>query len=477
VLDAVVVGAGPNGLAAAITLARAGQSVHVIEAADAIGGGVRSAELTLPGFVHDVCSAIYPMGIGSPFFRDLPLAEHGLQWVHPELPLAHPLEGGRAVALRRSLDGTAEDLGEDGPSYAELFRDLTERWRALMAPPPRRLADVVRPTPGLLRTGLAGLAPAARVARRRFATEGARALWAGLAAHGMQPLARFGTGGFALSLGAAAHAVGWPFVRGGAQGLAAALAGVLRGHGGTIETGHEVRSLDELPSARAVLLDVAPEALARIAGEVLPVDYRDQLARFQRGPAAFKLDYALSQPIPWRAEVCRRAGVVHVGGSWSEVALAFDEVARGQHPTRPFVLVAQPSLFDRSRAPSGSSHHTAWAYCQVPEGSGRDMTEPLEAQIERFAPGFRDVVLARHTLGPRQLEAHDANLVGGDIWGGACDLRHLLFRPTPRLRPWTTPHPRLFLCSASTPPGPGVHGLCGFLAARAALRALRRGLI
>ena len=473
-LDAIVVGAGPNGLAAAITLARAGRSVHVIEAFDAIGGGVRSAELTLPGFVHDVCSAIYPMGIGSPFFRGLPLAAHGLEWAHPELPLAHPLDGGRAAALHRSLDATAEELGPDGPTYARIFGDLTERWRALIAPPPRRLADVVGPSPGLWRTAAAGLSPAARVARRRFVTEEARALWAGLAAHGMQPLVRAGTGGFALSLGAAAHAVGWPFVRGGAQRLADALAGVLRGHGGTIETGHQVRSIEELPAARVVLLDVAPEALARIAGDLLPSRFSDQLARFRRGPAAFKLDYALSQPIPWQAEACRRAGVVHVGGTCSEVGLAFGEVARGLHPARPFVLVAQPSLFDRGRVPPGSSQHTAWAYCQVPEGSGRDMTDLLEAQIERFAPGFRDVVLARHTPDPRALEAHNANLVGGDIWGGACDLRHLIFRPTPRLRPWTTPHPRIFLCSASTPPGPGVHGLCGFMAARAALRALRR---
>ncbi|HEY8926802.1 MAG TPA: NAD(P)/FAD-dependent oxidoreductase, partial [Polyangia bacterium] len=348
------------------------------------------------------------------------------------------------------------------------------RWRALVSPPPRRLAEVARPSAGLLRTAAAGLSPAARVARRRFATEEARALWAGLAAHGMQPLDRVGTGGFALSLGAAAHAVGWPFARGGAQRLADALAGILRGYGGTIETGHEVRSLDELPAARAVLLDVSPEALARIAGDLLPGHFRDQLARFGRGSAAFKLDYALSEPIPWSADACRRAGVVHAGGAYREVAQAFDEVARGEHPARPFVLVAQPSLFDRGRVPSGSSHHTAWAYCPVPEGSGRDMTAPLEAQIERFAPGFRDVVLARHTLGPRQLEAHDANLVGGDIWGGSCDLRHLIFRPAPRLRPWTTPNPRIFLCSASTPPGPGVHGLCGFFAARAALRALRR---
>ena len=476
-LDSVVVGAGPNGLAAAITLARAGRSVHVIEASGVIGGGVRSAELTRPGFVHDVCSSIYPMGLGSPFFRDLPLAEHGLQWVQPDLPLAHPLDGGRAVELRRSLDATAEGLGVDGPAYATMLRDLTERWRALMAPAPRRLGDVLRPSPGLLRTAAAGLAPAARVARRRFVTEEARALWAGLGAHGMQSLARAGSGGFALTLGAAAHAVGWPFVRGGAQRLAGALAGVLRRHGGTIETGHDVRSLDELPAARAVLLDVAPEALSRIAEGLLPARFRSRLSRFRRGPAAFKLDYALSQPIPWRAEVCRRAGVVHVGGAWDEVALALAEVARGRHPSRPFVLVAQPSLFDRSRVPPGSSHHTAWAYCHMPLGSGRDMTGPIEAQIERFAPGFRDVVLARHALDPRALEAHDANLIGGDISGGACDLRQLLFRPTPRLRPWTTPHPRIFLCSASTPPGPGVHGLCGHFAARAALRALDRQII
>lgn len=486
-LDAVVVGAGPNGLSAAITLARAGRSVLVIEASEEVGGGVRSAALTLPGFVHDVCSAVYPMGAGSPFFRGLPLRAHGVEWLEPDLPLAHPLDGGQAAVLHGSLAATVEALGEDGAAHARLFRDLTARWQAL-TPDQRRHGDqdhddaagpgawspwrALRPTPALLRTLLTALRPADALARSAFRTEPARALLGGLAAHGVQPLSKPGTGAFALTLGAAAHAVGWPMVRGGAQRLAGALAKILGGHGGTIELGRSVRGLSELPPARVVLLDVSPSALLRLAGERLTPRYRRALRRFRRGPAAFKIDYALDGPIPWAAAACRRAGVVHVCGPLDEIERALNDAWRGVAPARPFVLVAQPSLFDRSRVPTGSAAHTAWAYAHVPLGTTIDMTDVIEAQLERFAPGFKRHVLARHVLTPGGLEAHDANLEGGDIAGGACDLRQLLFRPAFRLVPWTTPDPALFLCSSSTPPGPGVHGLCGHLAARAALRRL-----
>jgi len=486
-LDAVVVGAGPNGLSAAITLARAGRSVRLIEAGESLGGGARSAALTLPGFVHDVCSAVYPMGVGSPFFRGLPLQAHGVEWVEPELPLVHPLDGGRAAVLHGTLAATMAALGEDGPAHARIFGDLTARWQAL-TPDQRTGADgptaltragasrwrAFRPTPALLRTLFTALRSAGALARSAFRTEEARALLGGLAAHGMQPLNKTGTAGFALTLGAAGHAVGWPCIRGGAQKLADALGEILRHHGGTIELGRRVRALGELPAARVVLLDVSPAALLGLAEGRLSPRYRRALRRFRRGPAAFKIDYALDAPIPWHATACRRAGVVHLGGPLEQIEQALDQAWRGVAPAQPFVLVAQPSLFDRSRVPAGSEAHTAWAYAHVPLGSTTDMTEAIEGQLERFAPGFKRRVRARHVLDPAALEAHDANLEGGDIAGGACDLRQLLFRPAFRLIPWATSDPRLFLCSSSTPPGPGVHGLCGHLAARAALRRLGR---
>ncbi|HXI57317.1 MAG TPA: NAD(P)/FAD-dependent oxidoreductase [Polyangia bacterium] len=466
----VVVGAGPNGLAAAITLARAGRRVLLLEAAEQVGGGVRSAALTLPGFVHDVCSAVYPLGAGSPFFRSLPLARHGVDWVHPPLALAHPLDGGRVAVVARSLEQTAAGLGRDGRAYRTLVGWLAGRWGELLGGAGWR---ALRPGAGALLGLLRALGSAQGVAARRLRTSEGRALFAGLGAHGMQPLDRLGTAGFAMVLAAGAHAVGWPFVRGGAQRLADGLAGVLRGHGGVIRTGHPVRSLDELPPARAILLDVSPGQLLRLAGDRLPRRYRQRLARFRRGPAAFKIDYVLEAPIPWAAEACRQAGVVHVGGPAEEIAAAMAAAWRGPSPSRPFVLVAQPSLFDDGRVPPGSRRHTAWAYCHLPTGSTDDMTRPIEEQIERFAPGFQARIAARHVLAPAGLEAHDANLEQGDIGGGACDLRQLIFRPAPRRVPWSTPDPALFLCSASTPPGPGVHGLCGHWAARAVLRRLK----
>lgn len=464
--DAVVVGAGPNGLAAAIVLARAGWSVLVLEANDEVGGGLRSAELTLPGFVHDVCSAVHPLGIGSPLLRALPLAEHGLAWVHPAAPMAHALDGG-AVVLERSLDATAEGLGGDGAAWRSLMHDLAGRWEErvpdLLAPlrwPARPLA--------LARFGLPALRSADALATSRFAGERARALFAGLAAHSMLPLERPVSAAVALVLGAAAHAVGWPFPRGGAGAFARALASCLRALGGRIETGRRVASLGELPAARAVLLDVSPRGLLRLAGDRLPSGYRRALEGYRYNPGAFKVDWALSEPIPWRDAGCARAGTVHLGGTLAEVAASERAPWRGATAERPFVLLAQPSRFDETRAPPGQ--HTAWAYCHVPHGSDADMTERIERQIERFAPGFRDCILARSVLPPSALERANENLVGGDINGGAQDLRQLFFRPTASLNPYRTPLRGVYLCSSSTPPGGGVHGMCGYHAARTALR-------
>jgi phytoene dehydrogenase-like protein len=482
-LDAVVVGSGPNGLGAAITLARAGRSVLVVEGQKTLGGSVQSSPLTLPGFVHDVCSAVFPMGAGSPLFRSLPLAEHGLEWVGSDLPLAHALDGGRDVVMRGSLEDTAALLGPDGAAYARSLGGIVELWRAALAEAsgaPEGRLDLPslrswRSRQALLRALPGALRSAAGLARARFRTAEARALVAGLGTHGMQPLSNAGTGGFVLSLAAAAHAVGWPIVRGGAQRLTECLAAVLRAAGGAIEADHPVRSLErDLPPSRVVLLDVGPGQLLRLAGRRLSARDRRRLAALDPGLAAFKIDYALRRPIPWTAERCRRATVVHVGGDADEVEAAMLHTWNGTPVARPFVLVSQPSLLDRSRVPAGSDHEVAWTYCHVPVGSSLDMSAAIEDQLERFAPGFKSCVLARHVMGPRQFEAHNPNLEGGDIGGGACDLWHLLLRPAFRLVPWTTSDERLFLCSASTPPGPGVHGMCGYFAARTALRALER---
>jgi phytoene dehydrogenase-like protein len=469
--DAVVVGSGPNGLAAAIAIARAGRSVLVLEAAETIGGGTRTAELTLPGFRHDVCSAIHPLVAGSPFLRGLPLDEHGLELVHPEIPLAHPLDGGDAVALTRSIDETADGLGVDAAAYRRLIEPLAETGRALLddllgppRPPRHPLAAA--------RFGVSALRSASGLARARFAGPRARALFVGNAAHSLRPLEERATAAFGLVLLLLGHEVGWPAARGGSQAIADAMASLLRSLGGEIETGTKVRSLDELRGARSVLFDLTPRQIVAIAGTALPDRYRRALGRYRYGAGVFKLDYALDGPVPWSASDCRRAGTVHVGGTLEEIAAAEAEVARGGHPQRPFVLVAQPSTFDAGRAPAGA--HTLWAYCHVPNGSRVDMTGPIEDQIERFAPGFRALVRARSALGPADLEAYDANYIGGDINGGAADLRQLLARPTLRASPYTTPNPRLFICSSSTPPGGGVHGMCGWHAAQAALSRVLR---
>jgi len=467
--DALVVGSGPNGLAAAVTLARAGKSVRVVEAKDTVGGGCRSAELTLPGFVHDVCSAIHPLGLGSPFFRALPLHEHGLEWIHPPAPLAHALDDGSAVVAERSVEETARGLGPDGGAWSALIGPLTQAWPALA---PDLLAPLGVPDHpfAMARFGLLGLRSARGLAEARFRGERARALFAGIAAHSMLALERPATAAMGLVLAVLAHAVGWPVPRGGSQRIADALASYLLSLGGAIETGSPVESLDQVPPARAVLVDVTPRQLLRLAGGRLRGRYRRQLESFRYGAAAFKLDYALSGPVPWRAPECARAATVHLGGTLPEIAAAEAEVARGGHPDRPFVLVAQPSLFDASRAPSG--RHTLWAYCHVPNGSTLDMTERIEGQIERFAPGFRDRVLARSILAPADLEARNPNYVGGDIGGGVQDLGQMFTRPAWRIVPYSTPLPGLFICSSSTPPGGGVHGMCGYHAAQAALRAV-----
>jgi phytoene dehydrogenase-like protein len=466
----IVVGAGPNGLAAAVELARAGRPVRVYEAADHIGGGTRSAALTLPGFVHDICSAVHPMGAASPFFRRLPLGRHGLEWVHPPAPLAHPFDDGTAALLERSIAATGETLDPgDRSAYRKLLAPLVDAWEPLFA---EVLAPLHLPRhPVLLgRFGLRALWPADWLIRACFAGPRARALIAGIAAHTLEPLTRAPTAAIGLMLAVAGHAVGWPIARGGSQRIADALASILEGLGGTIVTGVRVRSLADLPRAEACVLDLTPRQVLRVAESRLPAGYRTRLARYRYGPGVFKVDWALSDPIPWHAKECARAGTVHVGGPAEEIAAASAAAWEGRVPSRPFVLLAQPSLFDDRRAPPG--RHIAWGYCHVPHGSAVDMTPAIEAQVERFAPGFRDTILARHTMTPAELERHNANLVGGDINGGIQDLWQLFTRPVASPAPYRTPARGVYLCSASTPPGGAVHGMCGYHAARTVLSDL-----
>jgi phytoene dehydrogenase-like protein len=470
--DAVVVGSGPNGLSAAVALARAGWKVTVREGAGAYGGGARTLALTLPGFLHDHCSAIHPLAAASPYFRRLGLGAHGVRWIEPPAACAHPFDDGTAALLLRSFDDTGETLGADGRAWRALLAPLAERFDALLEETLGAVLHVPRRPLLLARFGLGALLPAAVLARARFRGPRARALFAGLSAHALRPLETSPTAAFGLVLGAAGHAVGWPFPEGGAGRIADALVALLRASGGELRTSAPVESLGDLPAARAVLLDLTPRQVLRVAGGALPAAYRGALERFRYGPGAFKVDYALSAPIPWRARDCARAGTVHLGGTLEEIARAERAVAAGTFPEHPFVLVAQHTLFDPSRAPPG--RHTAWAYAHVPHAFAGDATAALEAQLERFAPGFRDVVLARAVRGPAELERENPNLVGGDVGAGETSLRQTLFRPTLRALPWTTPIPGLFLCSASTPPGGGVHGMCGWHAARAALRSRAR---
>jgi phytoene dehydrogenase-like protein len=467
--DAVVVGAGPNGLAAAIELARGGCSVAVLEAGETVGGGTRSAELTLPGFVHDLGSAIHPLGYASPFFKTLPLEEHGLEWVHPPAPLAHPFDDGTPAVLQRSVEATAAALGPDARAYEGLMRGIaedTDRIAAYFVGSPR----LIRHPFALATSSLRALRPARNLAEDLFEGEKARGLFVGNAAHSFLPLERRPSAMFGLLLGTLGHAFGWPFPKGGSQRIADALASYLRSLGGEIFTGVRVRSVDEVPRTRAVLFDVTPWQLLEIVGEHFSERYQNALKGYRYGPGVFKIDFALSGPIPWRAQECLRAGTVHLGGTLDEISAGEAAVWRNEHPERPFVLLAQQSLFDPTRAPAGK--HTVWAYCHVPNGSTFDMTGRIEGQIERFAPGFRDRILAKNTMGPADLERINPNLVGGDINGGVMDLRQLFTRPMPRPNPYSTPAKGLYICSSSTPPGGGVHGMCGYFAARAALRYL-----
>jgi phytoene dehydrogenase-like protein len=468
--DAVVVGAGPNGLVASATLGAAGWRVLLVDAAAEIGGGCRSEPLTLPGFVHDVCSAIHPLAVASPAMRSLPLGQHGLEWIHPAAPVAHPLDRGRAALLERDVDATASGFGTDARTYRRLVGPFVDSGDALIDSLMSLLDLPPRHAWLLARYGSIGVRPASSVIRR-FSTDEPAALLSGLCAHSMLSLDAPITAAFGLFLGVLAHHVGYPMAKGGSAAIAAALGAVVVARGGTILRGHRVRSLRDVPSARVTLLDLTPRQLLAVDDGRLPARYRRTLDRFRYGPGVFKVDWALDGPTPWTNPDVLRAATVHLGGTADEIVRAEAEVARGRHPQRPFTLFTQPSLFDATRAPAGQ--HTAWAYCHVPSGSTVDMTDAIEAQVERFAPGFRDRILHRHTMGPAAMEAHDANYVGGDINGGVADWRQLLARPHLSLHPWTTPVPGLYLCSSSTPPGGGVHGMCGWHAARLALHRHR----
>jgi phytoene dehydrogenase-like protein len=464
---ASIIGSGPNGLAAAIRLAQAGFSVDVFEAEALIGGASRTLPLTLPGFRHDFGSAVHPMGAGSPFFQSLPLVQHGLEWIHGAAPVAHPLDDGTAVTLERDMKDAFRALGKDGASWRRVIEPLATNWPAFAG-------EVLGPVPHLpkhpfllARFGLFAALPATALCAMLFRGHRTRALFAGLAAHSFLSLDAPFSSAVGLVLGAAAHSVGWPIPRRGAQAIPDALAAHLTSLGGRIHTGQRITSAADLPSESLLLCDTSPRQLLALAGDQLSSSFRWKLARFEPGPGAFKLDYALSEPIPWTAPDCRRAISVHVGGSFEDVVRSEDAMAHGRISARPFMILAQPSLFDPTRAPEG--RHTAWVYCHVPNGCRVDMTAIIEAQIERFAPGFRDCVLARTVSTPATLEAADANLLGGDISGGAMSIGQLLFRPS--ARQYATSNPRIYLCSASTPPGGGVHGMCGYHAAESALRA------
>jgi phytoene dehydrogenase-like protein len=470
--DAVVVGSGPNGLAGALILARAGLAVEVLEAAATPGGGCRTAELTLPGFRHDVCSAVHPLAAGSPFFQGTDLASRGVRLCYPEVAYAHPLDGGRAASVSGTVAQTAAGLGRDAQVYRRLVGPLVRNEQTLI---PALLAPLRIPEHPAAMTlfGVRGLLPAAALARL-FHTEEARGLLAGVAAHAMQPLTAPATGGFGLVLATLAHAPGWPVVEGGSGRLIDAMTAELAALGGRVVTGEEVRKLSQLPPARITLFDTTPRQFLAIAGDALPPSYRRALTRFRYGPGVCKVDWALSGPVPWASEACRRAGTVHLGGTFAEVARSEAEVAAGRHPDRPYTLIAQPGVVDPSRAPAGQ--HTLWGYCHVPSGSGRDMSGEIEAQVERFAPGFRDLILARSVRTAAGYQDYNANYIGGDINAGAGTLWQTFFRPVVRWNPYRTALDGVYLCSASTAPGGGVHGMCGLGAAQTALADLAKSV-
>jgi phytoene dehydrogenase-like protein len=462
--DAVVIGSGPNGLAAAITMAQAGRSVLVVEGRETIGGGMRTAELTLPGFLHDVCSAVHPMALGSPFFRTLPLREHGLEWVEPPAAVAHPFDDGTAVVVERSVQATAAQLGEDAGAYAGLMAPLVADWPKIER---TVLGSLELPAHALAaaRFGLHAVRSASGLARSTFRGAKARAVFAGLAAHSILPLEKIPSAAFGLVLGITAHAVGWPIARGGSREIGEALASYLRSIGGEIVTGSMVESIEQLPEAGVVLCDVTPRQLVSIVGDRFPSGFRRSLERYRYGPGVCKLDWALDAPIPWTAAACARAATVHLGGSIEEIEASERAPWQGEHAEKPFVILVQPTLFDTTRAPAGK--HVAWAYCHVPNGSKADASEWIENQVERFAPGFRKIILKRSVLTTTDLQLYNPNLVGGDINGGAPEIDQLFARPT--WRRYRTPTKNLYICSSSTPPGGGVHGMCGHLAACAAL--------
>lgn len=469
--DAVVIGSGPNGLSAAVAMAQGGASVLVIEAAEEIGGGTRSGELTLPGFHHDLCSAVHTTGILSPFFRALPLEEHGLRWILPEASVAHPLDEQPAVMMWQSLDRTCDELGADARSYRHLVEPFLDN-------PEGFFADVLGPLgipkhPGMfVRFGTKAMWPANSFARWQFQQTRARAMFAGCAGHSILPLDKLFTAALGVIFSIAGHVAAWPVAAEGSATIPRALAAILRGLGGQIRTGIKVTAASELPDARVYLFDTSPDQLASIGKEALAAGYRRRLGRYRYGPGAFKLDWALDGPIPWRDPRCLEASTVHLGGTLEEIAASEAEMFAGRHPKRPYVLLCQQSQLDPSRAPAGK--HTGYAYCHVPGGSSVDMTEAIENQVERFAPGFKDLILARHTMNALDFERYNPNYVGGAITGGVADLFQLFTRPVARLDPYSTPNPRVYICSASTPPGGGVHGMCGYHAAQSALRQIER---
>ncbi len=464
--DAIVVGSGPNGLAAAITIQQAGLSVLLAEAKEVIGGGLRSAELTLPGFVHDICSAIHPLAAGSPFFKTLPLKQHGLEFIYPAIAAAHPFDNGTAAALYKELQQTAQGLGKDEQSYLKLMKPLVKDWPGLAINVLGPLRFPKHPL-NMARFGLKALTSATHLAKR-FRTKEARGLWAGMAAHSIQPLSNVATSAIGLVLMIAGHSGGWPVAKGGSSAIANALASYFVSLGGTIETNFYVRSLSQLPPSHAVLFDVTPKQLLQIAGYKFSLLYKWQLNRYRYGMGVFKIDWALDEPIPFTAPECRQAGTIHLGNTLEEIAACEQLTSKGKHPEKPFVLLAQQSLFDASRAPEGK--HTAWAYCHVPNGSEVDMTERIEKQVERFAPGFRDRIIGRHIMNTAQIETYNPNYIGGDINGGIIDIGQLFTRPALRLSPYKTSAKGIYICSSSTPPGGGVHGMGGYYAAKKALK-------
>ncbi|HEQ98304.1 MAG TPA: NAD(P)/FAD-dependent oxidoreductase [candidate division Zixibacteria bacterium] len=465
--DAVIIGSGPNGLAAAITMAMAELSVLVLEAKDTIGGGMRSAELTEPGFIHDICSAVHPLAAASPFLRRLPLEKHGLQWIYPPIAAAHPLENADTAALKQSIQTTAKALGEDREAYIRIFEPLVNDWEKIAS-------DILGPLripyyiPEALRFGLKAIQSADSFVGRYFSNEKARALFAGMAAHSMLPLDKAITSAIALVLMIQGHSHGWPIPKGGSQSIANAMESMILSLGGKIERNIKLESPGEIPSSKAVLFDLTPKQILKIYNDALPDRYRRQLSKYRYGPGTFKIDWALSEAIPFKAEECREAGTLHVGGSFEEIAKSEEQVWHGIAPEKPYIILVQPSLFDSTRAPEG--RHTAWAYCHLPNGSETDMTDRIQDQIERFAPGFKDTIIAKHTISPAAFESYNPNYIGGDINGGVQDLGQLFFRPVPSLSPYRMPLKGHYICSSSTPPGGGVHGMCGYHAARRALK-------